>query len=205
MIQVEWESVAETLADAGWVVLPDFMPLALVRELREQAQAQRAAGGFHAAGIGRGQALNVDATIRGDEVQWLETAEQGALAAYQGWIETLRQTLNRLLYLGLFEFESHFAVYPPGAGYQKHLDNFRGTSARIVSAVLYLNEDWDEADGGQLRLYTDGTEDGAYVDVFPHAGQLALFRSTRFWHEVMPARRERFSLTGWLRTRGDVC
>lgn len=204
MIPAELESVAETLADVGWVVLPDFMPLAMAGELREQAQAQRATGGFHAAGIGRGRELNVNAAIRGDEVQWLEAAEQGALAVYQDWIEELRVSLNRLLYLGLFEFESHFAVYPPGAGYQKHLDNFRGTSARIVSAVLYLNEGWDETDGGQLRLYTDGSGDGEYVDVFPHAGQLALFRSTSFWHEVMPATRERFSLTGWLRTRGNV-
>jgi SM-20-related protein len=116
-------------------------------------------------------------------------------------MEAVRVNLNRALYLGLFEFEAHFAVYAPGAFYRAHLDNFRGTSARIVTAILYLNEDWQTVDGGQLRLYTTGEEGGEYVDLLPEAGQWILFDSARFWHEVLPARRERFSLTGWLRTR----
>ena len=197
------KTIAETLAEVGWVVLPDFMPLEQVRELRAQAQAQWEAGQFHAAGIGRGQELNVNEAVRSDQVQWLEQAESGVLADYQAQIESLRGNLNRMLYLGLFEFEGHFAVYPPGAFYRRHLDNFRGTSARIITAILYLNEDWQDADCGQLRFYTDTTDGGDYVDIFPRAGQLVLFRSAKFWHEVLPARRERFSLTGWLRTRGD--
>lgn len=202
--RVDVEAVAEALADQGWVVLPTFLPMDQVRELRKQAQAQWDAGGFHAAGIGRGQELNVNESIRTDQVQWLERAASGALADYQHFIEDLRQNLNRLLYLGLFEFEAHFAVYPPGAFYKRHLDNFRGTSARLVTAVLYLNEDWRESDCGQLRFYTDGSDGGEYIDIFPHAGTLVLFRSARFWHEVMPARRERFSMTGWLRERGNT-
>lgn len=202
--RVDVEAVAEALAEQGWVVLPAFLPLDQVRELRNQAQAQWDAGGFHAAGVGRGQELNVNESIRTDQVQWLERAESGALAAYQHFIEDLRQNLNRLLYLGLFEFEAHFAVYPPGAFYKRHLDNFRGTSARLITAVLYLNEDWRDSDCGQLRFYTDGSDGGEYLDIFPHAGTLVLFRSARFWHEVMPARRERFSVTGWLRERGNT-
>lgn len=202
--RVDVEAVAKALADQGWVVLPTFLPMDQVRELRKQAQAQWDAGGFHAAGIGRGQELNVNESIRTDQVQWLERAASGALADYQHFIEDLRQNLNRLLYLGLFEFEAHFAVYPPGAFYKRHLDNFRGTSARLVTAVLYLNEDWRESDCGQLRFYTDGSDGGEYIDIFPHAGTLVLFRSARFWHEVMPARRERFSMTGWLRERGNT-
>ena len=54
-----------------------------------------------------------------------------------------------------------------------------------------------------LAARADTTDGGDYVDIFPRAGQLVLFRSAKFWHEVLPARRERFSLTGWLRTRGD--
>ena len=33
--------------------------------------------------------------------------------------------LNRDLFLGLEDFESHFAMYPPGAFYLKHVDRFR--------------------------------------------------------------------------------
>jgi SM-20-related protein len=70
--------------------------------------------------------------------------------------------------------------------------------------VLYLNEDWRDSDCGQLRFYTDGSDGGEYLDIFPQAGTLVLFRSACFWHEVMPARRERFSVTGWLRERGNT-
>ena len=195
------DAIVDGLADRGWLVVPGLLTLAQVRALREQAQAQWAAGEFRAAGIGRGQGLNVNESIRGDQVQWLEQAESGALADYQAFMEAVRVNLNRALYLGLFEFEAHFAVYAPGAFYRAHLDNFRGTSARIVSAILYLNEDWQTADGGQLRLYTTGEEGGEYVDLLPEAGQWILFDSARFWHEVLPARRGRFSLAGWLRTR----
>lgn len=198
------DTVVDGLVAHGWVVLPNLLSVAQCRELREQAQQSRAAGAFHAAGIGRGQGLTVNEAIRGDEVLWLEPAETGALADYQGFIEALRLDLNQALYLGLTEFEAHFAVYPPGACYQQHLDNFRGTSARIISAVLYLNEAWAATDGGQLRLYTSGDATGEYVDIFPHTGQLALFRSEVFWHEVLPATRERFSLTGWLRRPSNM-
>ena len=197
------EMIIDQLVEEGWVVLPDFFPLEQMRELREQAQAQWDAGDFHAAGIGRGQELNVNESIRNDHVQWLERTDCGALGDYQAFIEDLRQSLNRALYLGLFEFEVHFAMYPPGAFYRRHLDNFQGTTARKVTAILYLNEDWHEGDCGQLRLYTDHGKPNDYVDIFPHAGQLVLFMSSRFWHEVLPARCERFSLTGWLRTRDD--
>ena len=53
-------------------------------------------------------------------------------------------------------------------------------------------------DGGQLRIYTGG---GASVDVLPQGGRLVAFQSDRFEHEVLPARRERMSFTGWFRRR----
>jgi len=78
------EAVVDTLAERGWLVLPDFLAPEQVAELREQAQAQLAAGEFHAAGVGRAHELNVNESIRGDQVQWLEPAEQGVLAELSG-------------------------------------------------------------------------------------------------------------------------
>ena len=113
-------------------------------------------------------------------------------------MDGLRQALNRGLYLGLEDFECHFALYPPGAFYQKHLDRFRDDDRRTVSAVLYLNDDWQPQDGGELRLYLP---DGAEREVPPLGGSLVLFLSSDFPHEVLPANRERLSLTGWFRRR----
>lgn len=60
--------------------------------------------------------------------------------------------------------------------------------------ICYLNENWREDEGGQLRVYFPaGTK-----DFFPTAGRLVCFRSDLLEHEVLPATRERLSLTGWL-------
>lgn len=113
-------------------------------------------------------------------------------------LERVRLAVNARLQLGAFDLELHWALYPPGARYARHLDRSRGTRARLVSLVLYLNEGWRPEHGGALRLHLDG---GGAHDVLPEAGTLVAFASGRFEHEVLPARRERLSLTGWLRRR----
>jgi len=91
----------------------------------------------------------------------------------------------------------HYALYPPGAGYARHRDRFRDDDARVLSCVLYLNHGWTSDDGGALRLYVDDRA----IDVMPQAGTFVAFLAADFDHEVLPARRERASLTGWLRRR----
>jgi SM-20-related protein len=138
--------------------------------------------------------------VRGDRIQWLETGQDAACDQYLTIMDGLRQALNQGLYLGLEDFESHFALYPPGAFYLKHLDRFRDNDRRTVSVVLYLNQDWQAEQGGALRLYLVG---GETFDVLPQAGSLLVFLSAQMPHEVLPATRERLSLTGWFRRRGD--
>jgi len=111
----------------------------------------------------------------------------------------LREQLDRELFLGLRELEAHYALYPPGARYARHRDRFRDDDARVLSAVLYLNDDWNEADGGALRLYFDTGVSTPYRDIAPHAGTLVLFLSAEFDHEVLPATRERLSVAAWFR------
>jgi SM-20-related protein len=60
-----------------------------------------------------------------------------------------------------------------------------------------LNQDWQKDDGGELRLYLNGTADDTHIDIMPVGGRLILFLSAKFLHEVLPAKRERISLTGW--------
>jgi SM-20-related protein len=119
-------------------------------------------------------------------------------------LEALRRALNRELQLGLFEFEGHFAAYPPDAFYRRHRDSQEGAGARVVSCVLYLNHAWRPEDGGQLRLYLEASDSENCRDVLPEGGTLVCFLSQRFWHEVLPATRVRHSLTGWFRQRAVV-
>jgi SM-20-related protein len=116
-------------------------------------------------------------------------------------MECLRRAVNGALTLGLFDFEGHLAVYPPGSYYRKHLDQFQGVGLRTLTCVCYLNPGWDSADGGQLRLYTDPAHPERYQEILPESGRLVLFLSADFLHEVLPARQPRLSLTGWFRRR----
>ncbi|MBB5193159.1 SM-20-related protein [Silvimonas terrae] len=193
-----FSAAAQTLADEGKLIWPGFLSQDEVRQLRADMDARRDT--FHAAGIGREQGYQRDTSIRGDEVLWLENDAPLSVPILSA-LENLRQTFNSELYLGLAEFEAHFAVYPLGGFYKRHLDQHRNRDTRVVTFVLYLNEDWHEQDGGQLRIYLDGTQSGAWQDVTPHGGTLVLFLSDRFEHEVIPATRERRSLTGWFRRR----
>jgi SM-20-related protein len=60
--------------------------------------------------------------------------------------------------------------------------------------ICYLNENWEENHGGQLRMHLPSGE----LDVFPTAGTMVCFRSDQIEHEVLPATRERRSITGWM-------
>ena len=108
--------------------------------------------------------------------------------------------LNRRCFFGLKSFEGHFARYPVGSFYKRHLDQFHAVPHRIVTVILYLNDSWTEADGGQLRMYfpqEDGSE--RVEDVLPLGGRLVVFLSEEIPHEVLPTHKERISITGWLR------
>lgn len=196
-------AIADALAGPGWTTVPGYLDPATVRALREAAAARRAAGEFRGARVGRGGAQVADPALRGDLIRWLDAGDpDAAVAAALARLDALRVRLNRALWLGLDGVEAHFAAYPPGARYGVHVDRFRDDDARVVSVVVYLNDAWTVADGGLLRLHLPPGGERRFADVLPAGGTLAVFLSDRFPHEVLPARRERWSLTGWMRRRG---
>ena len=193
--------IAWRLADAGWCVVEDFLDVATVAALRNEALGHWQDGCYHLARVGRGDAAMHQPAIRRDQVMWFEPPFSECQARYLDRMEALRTVINEKAYLGLLDFECHFTRYALGAFYARHLDRFRDDSRRTVSVVVYLNETWTENDGGALRLYfSDGT-DANYLDIEPRGGTLVCFLSDRFWHEVRPTARERISLSGWFRTR----
>lgn len=193
------EPVLDELAGRGWSVRPDFLAPAAVAGLRAVCLSRRAAGAFHAAGVGSGEARVLPA-MRGDSILWLEPGDPHPdVRAYLAVTESLRQAANREFFLGLHELEAHFAAYPGGASYRKHLDRFRDDDRRTLTAIIYLNEDWTAADGGQLRFWPDPSGEGEYLDIVPAGGTLVTFLSGLYWHEVLPARRTRLALTGWFK------
>ncbi|QZA81904.1 2OG-Fe(II) oxygenase [Deefgea piscis] len=187
--------IVDALTGPGYLVVPNFLDANQLTQLNALFASRE--DDFVAAGVGREAALQVRQEIRGDAVLWVENDDPAMIKANQR-MRDLQQTLNRELYLGLDELEWHFARYPAGSFYQRHLDQHRHQDSRVVTVVQYLNPNWHEDDGGQLRIYLD---DEQTLDVTPYGGTLVVFLSNRFEHEVLPARRERRSLTGWYRRR----
>ena len=190
--------IVQGIQATGFAVAPAAVPGTLTDALYCEQTDLFATGQARPAAVGRGPARAVRPAIRGDEILWLDpTALTPAQAAYWHAIDGLRKHLNREFFLGLNEFEAHFARYPAGAGYARHRDTFRDDDKRRVSCTLYLNRDWQPIDGGYLRLYPPAA---APIDVMPQAGTLAVFLAGDMEHEVLPTRRARHSLTGWLKS-----
>jgi SM-20-related protein len=194
------QRIVDDLALRGWSQQNIFLPETLTLELADECRKRAVEGELAPAGVGRGVFQEVREGIRGDRIQWLEAGQVQACDRYLELMDSLRIALNRGLFLGLEDYESHFALYPPGAFYRKHVDRFRDDDRRMVSAVLYLNQSWLPEHGGQLRMYLD---DDVPYDVQPTGGCLVVFLSGEIPHEVLPSTRERLSLTGWFRRRGN--
>lgn len=193
-----FSTIIDDLAERGWSLQSAFLAHDVTQKLADECRRRYAEGTLAPAGVGRGEEQAVREGIRGDHIHWLEDGQAQVCDAYLALMDQLRQTLNRELFLGLEEFECHFALYPPGAFYQTHLDRFRDEDSRCVTAVVYLNPDWQPADGGELRLYLP---DASSLDIPPLAGDLLMFLSGDFPHEVLVTQTDRLSLTGWFRRR----
>jgi SM-20-related protein len=195
--EADFDRIADALATLGYVVLTDCLPVALSEALRQRIIP--AIDSFQPAMIGRGRQHTLAAAIRTDTLRWL-LPDSPAESAYLAWMEQLRLGLNRRLWLGLFDYEAHFAVYAAGGHYHKHLDAFQGGANRVLTTVFYLNPHWSSADCGELRIHA-ATGDALLTTVMPEFGTLVLFLSASFPHEVAITHRPRYSIAGWFRGR----
>lgn len=188
--------MAEGLHARGWWVKPAWLNPALVEWLLNELLALAQADHLQHAGVGRGRVHRLAEDIRRDKIYWLD----GSTLAQQLFLEQmeiLRAEINQALFMGLFDFECHYALYEPGAFYKPHRDSFHGAANRVVSVVVYLNPGWWPNDGGQLEIFN---ESGALItSVLPEAGTIAVFLSEDIEHAVAVTHRQRASIAGWFR------
>jgi SM-20-related protein len=151
---------------------------------------------FHLAGIGNKDNLRAVKKIRNDRVYWLNnSASTDCERQFFRKVDDFVDYLNRTCFAGIREYEFHYAVYEKGSFYLKHVDQFKNDSRRKYSLVAYLTDNWQAGDGGELLLYPGDTT--AVIEPVP--GRMILFNST-LPHEVLISKKQRLSLTGWLKT-----
>ncbi|KEO74590.1 2OG-Fe(II) oxygenase [Anditalea andensis] len=201
------ENMDEKIADMvqevyqnGYAVLDNFITENFRKLLLDEQQDLLRHGQFRHAGIGKGDAFSIRPEIRSDKVMWMDSFNLTPLQnQYWAMIDQVRTSINQRCFLGLRSFEAHFAMYPPGSFYLRHLDQFHQVKYRVVTIILYLNDSWTPEDGGALRMYLPSSEGEEILDIYPEGGKLVVFLSAEIPHEVMTTYKERISITGWLR------
>lgn len=192
----------DALVEQGWYEWPNAVTDPLCEQLLAEVETYDAQGDLQKAGIGRGDIHQINESVRRDQIKWLNGATD-AQQLYLAQMSELRCQLNRALFLGLFEYECHFALYKRGDFYKKHFDSFRGRANRMVTTVLYLNPNWQPDWGGELVLYAEEGDERLAV-IQPQMGKMAVFMSEWIPHEVLPAQHERVSIAGWFRCNTSV-
>lgn len=196
-----YETIISDLQLNHFSCVDSFFSSALIRQLRQELQQKYQHDQLKKAAIGNRTNESVKAKIRGDYIQWIDFKSANPVEHdfYQA-INTFVEYLNRTCFMGILNQEFHYAVYPKGTFYKRHLDTFQNDQRRKLSMVLYLNDkDWREKNGGELVIYNTS---GEAVKLIPKLGRLVIFESQLLEHEVKPVLSgQRLSITGWLKTR----
>ena len=193
MYEKLYSQITDSLVDNGYIVIENALLEELSSKLLNSAKNEK---DFKRAGISGAGDLHLDSQRRRDKIHWLDNTNE-VQKEFLEFTDGLRKYLNRSLYLGLSYYESHFAIYDEGDFYETHLDAFKNSKNRVVTTVYYLNEMWDENDGGELIVYDENSE--KIAEVIPNANTLVVFMSEKFPHEVLSANRKRYSIAGWFR------
>ena len=185
------------LVDKGWFEWPNAIPDSICQNLLNEIETYDELGVLQRAGIGRGEQHQLNNGVRRDEIKWLDGRSESQLQYFTA-MKTLQNEINRALFLGLFEYECHYALYPEGGFYKTHRDSFKGQANRMVTTVLYLNPNWQADWGGELVLYDD-LETQQIAKITPQMGKLVVFMSEQIPHEVLATKHQRASVAGWFR------
>jgi SM-20-related protein len=191
--------IADNIYQHGFHVIDNFLEETHYLELRSLTQRLQNEGNFTPAKIGHQHNKTLAADIRNDQIYWLdEQTKSPAINAYFTELEKISATLNQTLFLGLVDYEAHFAIYQPNNFYKKHVDQFNTAQERRISCVYYLNHEWQQEFGGELQLYDQA--DQPLTTITPQGNRFICFNSD-IPHEVCTAFKTRYSIAAWLKIR----
>ncbi|RZL17298.1 MAG: 2OG-Fe(II) oxygenase [Pedobacter sp.] len=174
----------------------DFLTKSLSLNLQKHLLSLHDANLMSLAGTGNAMVALQNSAIRGDKIHWLDRKHDNEHEnAFFDVIDAFILHLNNTCYTGINDYEFHYTIYEAGRFYKKHVDQFNNNTNRKYSMIIYLNEDWILADGGQLRIHHQQNTQ----DISPLSRKGVFFNSNTTEHEVMVTNKSRMSITGWLK------
>lgn len=198
-----YETIITDIAQQKYCIVDGFFNPAEVDLLRSTLIAKHKEDAFKKAAIGNRTNELIEKSVRGDFILWMNeaTAEPAESIFFQK-VNDLVQYLNRTCFMGILHKEFHYALYPEGTFYKRHLDTFQNDGRRKLSMVCYLNnENWTPENGGELSIYTTNKGKEEELEIYPLPGRMVIFESQELEHEVKTVKVPRLSITGWLKTR----
>ena len=195
-MQTAFEVLIDSYMENKVGIAEHFLTPPLAADLKSNLIALFEGQHFHAAGIGNDQVQSYDQLIRKDQIYWLDRSHKDAHEnAFFDQMDLFVQLLNETCYTGITGYEFHYARYDVGSFYKKHLDQFKGNKSRAFSMIMYLNDDWQPADGGELSIH----HQDHVQTIAPTNGKCVFFKSDELVHEVLCTHAVRMSITGWLK------
>jgi SM-20-related protein len=198
-----YEQIIEDLIHQHYAVVEDFFEASLIGQLHAELHFLHDHDKLKKAAIGKHFDEHIVKDIRGDYIQWIEEKLANPTEkAFFDAVNDFTDYLNRTCFMGILHKEFHYAVYPEGRFYKRHLDTFENDQRRKLSMVLYLNKAWTEDNGGELVIYKNEGPEEKSIPILPKFGRVVIFESSVLEHEVKPVLKgERLSITGWLKVR----
>jgi SM-20-related protein len=173
-----------------------FLTEGLSKGLQQNIRQLQYDESFSYAGTGNEKLNAGNQQIRSDKIHWLDKSNNNIYEKeFLELAEEFISYLNNTCYTGIKSFEFHYAIYEKGSFYKKHIDQFKTDNKRKFSFINYLNEDWQDADGGQLHLYMNNV----VQRIQPESMTAVFFKSDEMEHEVVLCKRSRMSISGWLK------
>ena len=198
ILQEAFDTIIDSFVRDHIGIAENFLSVPLASHLRDNLTALFADKQLHHAGIGNDATQAHDQAIRGDQIYWLDRSHGDRYENdFFDLMDQFVLHLNATCYTGITGYEFHYARYDEGSFYKKHLDRFRSNSDRQFSMIMYLNPDWQQADGGELCIHQDGHQ----LNISPTGGKSVFFSSSTLEHEVLLTHKPRMSITGWLKVR----
>jgi SM-20-related protein len=191
-----FEDLIATYIATNVGISKNFLSNELANNLKQNILSLEKKQQLKTAGTGKFDKLIHNTTIRNDVIYWLDKKNNNEYEhQFFNQIDAFIAYLNKTCYTGITGYEFHYTLYEKGSFYRKHLDQFQDNTSRQFSMISYLNDNWQDGDGGELLIHELENK----IKISPTQGKTVFFKSNELVHEVLETQERRLSITGWLK------
>ncbi len=196
LLQNIFDTLIDSYIENKVGIAEGFLNKVLLAHLKENLQLLHTGNQLQRAGTGKNENFEQNKLFRNDIIYWLDRKHNNIHEnSFFDLMDAFIVYLNATCYTGITAYEFHYTLYETGSFYKTHLDQFQNNDSRKYSIILYLNTEWETADGGELCIHH-----AAHLqNIAPTNGRIVFFKSNELPHEVLVTNKPRMSITGWLK------